>query len=112
MKVLGIKIQAFNCLSGKFFHPISNTSTLQYLNTFLMKKTYFVSDFYLGSDGRLTSRERERQVVRWLDMVKKDAKELYLVGDVFDYWFEYRKAVPKGFVRMLGKLGELRDSGL
>ena len=77
-----------------------------------MHKTYFVSDFHLGIDGRLTSREREKQIVRWLDMVKQDAKELYLVGDVFDYWFEYGKAVPKGFVRLLGKLGELRDSGL
>ena len=77
-----------------------------------MHKTYFVSDFHLGTDGRLTSREREKQIVRWLDMVKLDAKELYLVGDVFDYWFEYNKVVPKGFVRLLGKLGELRDGGL
>ncbi len=77
-----------------------------------MHKTYFVSDFHLGTDGRLTSREREKQIVRWLEMVKQDAGALYLVGDVFDYWFEYKKAVPKGFVRLLGKLGELRDEGL
>ena len=77
-----------------------------------MNKTYFVSDFHLGTDGRLTSREREKQIVRWLDTIKKDATELYLVGDVFDYWFEYRKVVPKGYVRLLGKLGELRDGGL
>lgn len=77
-----------------------------------MRKTYFVSDFHLGVDGRLTSQEREKQIIRWLDMVKQDAKELYLVGDVFDFWFEYKKVVPKGFVRILGKLGELRDGGL
>ncbi len=77
-----------------------------------MQKTYFVSDFHLGIDGRLTSKEREKQIVRWLDGIASDAKELYLVGDVFDYWFEYRQVVPKGFVRLLGKLGELRDNGL
>lgn len=77
-----------------------------------MHKTYFVSDFHLGVDGKLTSLEREKQIVRWLEMVKKDAKELYLVGDVFDFWFEYSKVVPKGYVRLLGKLGELRDGGL
>ncbi len=75
-------------------------------------KTYFVSDFHLGTDGRLTSRDREKQIVRWLDEIVKDAKELYLVGDVFDYWFEYKQVVPKGFVRLLGKLAELRDNGL
>ena len=77
-----------------------------------MHKTYFVSDFHLGTDGKLTSLEREKQLIRWMDEVKEDAKELYLVGDVFDYWFEYGEVVPKGFVRLLGKLGELRDNGL
>lgn len=77
-----------------------------------MHKTYFVSDFHLGANGQLTSAEREKQIIRWLDTIKKDAKELYLVGDVFDYWFEYKQVVPKGFVRLLGKLGELRDNGL
>ncbi|MEO1260416.1 MAG: UDP-2,3-diacylglucosamine diphosphatase [Bacteroidota bacterium] len=77
-----------------------------------MSKIYFVSDFHLGTDGRLTSREREKQIVRWLETIQQDAEELYLVGDVFDYWFEYKKVVPKGFVRLLGKLGELRDGGL
>ncbi|HFA50958.1 MAG TPA: UDP-2,3-diacylglucosamine diphosphatase [Bacteroidetes bacterium] len=74
-----------------------------------MHKTYFVSDFHLGTPG---SREREKRVVRWLDKISEDACELYLVGDVFDYWFEYGQVVPKGFVRLLGKLGELRDNGL
>ncbi|MBI5914771.1 MAG: UDP-2,3-diacylglucosamine diphosphatase [Bacteroidetes bacterium] len=73
---------------------------------------YFASDFHLGTDGRLTSRERERQIVRWLDGIAPDAEALYLVGDVFDCWFEYRKVVPKGYVRLLGKLADLREQGL
>ncbi len=77
-----------------------------------MGKTYFVSDFHLGVDAKLTSRERERQIVNWLDMIKEDADSLYLVGDVFDYWFEYGKVIPKGYARLFGKLAELRDSGL
>ncbi len=75
-------------------------------------KTYFASDFHLGSDGRLTSRERERLIVRWLGQIAVDAEALYLVGDIFDYWFEYRRAVPKGYMRLLGKLAELREGGL
>ena len=74
--------------------------------------TYFVSDFHLGIDARLTSQERERQIVRWLDQIKVNAEEIYLVGDVFDFWFEYKRAVPKGYVRLFGKLAELRDSGI
>jgi len=74
--------------------------------------TYFASDFHLGVNARLTSAERERQMVRWLDMVSKDAEAMYLVGDVFDFWFEYKTVVPKGYVRLLGKLAELRDGGL
>jgi len=77
-----------------------------------MTKTYFASDFHLGADGRLTSRERERQIVRWLDEIAADAAGLYLLGDMFDFWFEYRSVVPKGYVRLLGKLAELRDHGL
>ena len=77
-----------------------------------MKKTYFASDFHLGIDARLTSRDRERQIVRWLDWASRDAEAIYLVGDVFDYFFEYKTVVPKGFHRLLGKLAELRDGGL
>jgi len=73
---------------------------------------YFASDFHLGADGKLTSRERERKIVRWLDGIAPDAEALYLVGDVFDYWFEYRKVVPKGYMRLLGKLADLREQGL
>ncbi len=74
--------------------------------------TYIASDFHLGVDARLTSRERERQIVRWLDDCARDADAIYLLGDLFDFWFEYRRAVPRGYVRLLGKLAELRDGGL
>jgi len=73
---------------------------------------YFASDFHLGLDGRLTSLERERQLVRWLEQIRHDATEIYLVGDLFDFWFEYKAVVPKGFVRFLGKLAQLRDEGI
>lgn len=78
----------------------------------MTKKTYFASDFHLGIDAKFTSREREQQIVRWLEMIRADAAAIYLVGDVFDFWFEYTKVVPKGFVRLLGKLAELRDAGI
>lgn len=77
-----------------------------------MKKVYFASDFHLGIDARLSSREREQQIVRWLEQVQTDAAAIYLVGDVFDFWFEYRTVVPKGYVRLLGKLAALRDAGI
>ena len=74
------------------------------------KKIYFASDFHLGAKGKYTSKEREKQIVRWLDQIKADAEAIYLVGDVFDFWFEYATVVPKGYVRLFGKLAELRDS--
>lgn len=74
-------------------------------------KIYFASDFHLGVDAHKTSKERERQIVRWLDQIKTDAEAIYLVGDLF-FWFEYKHAVPKGYVRFLGKLAELRDNGI
>lgn len=78
----------------------------------MSQKIYFASDFHLGIDARTSSAERERQVVRWLDTVARDAAELFLVGDLFDFWFEYKRVVPKGYVRLLGKLAELTDSGI
>ncbi|WP_437921027.1 UDP-2,3-diacylglucosamine diphosphatase [Sphingobacterium sp. LRF_L2] len=75
-------------------------------------KIYFASDFHLGVFPKATSRERERRIISWLDEIKKDAKELYLVGDVFDFWFEYNTVVPRGFIRFLGKLAELADLGI
>jgi len=77
-----------------------------------MAKTYFASDFHLGVDATETSTEREKRIVRWLDEVSQDADAIYLLGDLFDYWFEYGEAVPKGFARLLGKLAELRDRGV
>lgn len=76
------------------------------------KRIYFASDFHLGTDARLSSAARERQIVRWLNQIAPDAEAIYLVGDVFDFWFEYRTVVPKGYTRLLGKLAELRDQGI
>jgi len=75
-------------------------------------KVYFASDFHLGIDVKYTSSEREKQIVAWLDSIKSDAKTLYLVGDLFDFWFEYSQAVPRGYVRLLGKLAGLSDDGV
>ncbi len=72
---------------------------------------YFASDFHLGVNADRTSQERERQLVRWLDLIKNDAEAIYLVGDLF-FWFEYKRAIPKGYVRFLGKLAEISDSGI
>ena len=72
---------------------------------------YFASDFHLGVDADKSSSERERQLVRWLDKIRLDAEAIYLVGDLF-FWFEYKRAVPKGYVRFLGKLAEIADSGI
>jgi UDP-2,3-diacylglucosamine hydrolase len=76
------------------------------------KKIYFISDFHLGVPDRASSLAREKKIVRWLEMIRKDVQILYLMGDVFDYWFEYSHAVPKGYVRLLGKLAELSDAGV
>ena len=76
------------------------------------KKIYFLSDFHLGAPNYSASLEREKRIVSFLDEIKKDAAEIFLVGDMFDFWYEYRKVVPKGFVRLLGKLAELSDAGI
>ena len=76
------------------------------------KKIYFSSDNHLGAPTRELSRPREKKFVQWLDEIKTDAEALFLLGDLFDFWFEYKTVVPKGFVRVLGKLAELRDSGI
>jgi UDP-2,3-diacylglucosamine hydrolase len=76
------------------------------------KKIYFASDFHLGYPDHETSLVRERKVVAWLDSIKTDAQVIFLVGDIFDFWFEYKNVVPKGFVRLQGKLAELTDSGI
>ena len=75
-------------------------------------KIYFASDFHLGSPNFEESQKREKRIVSWLTEIEKDANAIYLVGDIFDFWFEYKKVVPKGFVRLLGKLAELADNGI
>lgn len=86
-----------------------------YLSSFdlssMKNKIYFASDFHLGVLPKSNSREREQLLISWLDSIKHDAKELFLVGDIFDFWFEYSTVVPKGYVRFLGKLAELADAG-
>jgi UDP-2,3-diacylglucosamine hydrolase len=77
-----------------------------------VKKIYFISDIHLGLYPYEESRKREKKVVRWLDSIKGDVAELYLVGDIFDFWHEHKRVVPKGFVRFLGKLAELSDAGV
>jgi len=78
----------------------------------MTKKTFFASDFHLGADGRLPSAERERQIARWLDQIRDQAEALYLIGDLFDFWFEYKTVIPKGFLRLQGKLTEWREAGI
>ncbi len=77
-----------------------------------MRKTYFISDLHLGSPSHDSSLKREKAFVAWLDAASRDADAIYLVGDVFDFWFEYKRAVPRGFVRCLGKIAEITDRGI
>ncbi|MFN5231583.1 MAG: UDP-2,3-diacylglucosamine diphosphatase [Bacteroidota bacterium] len=76
------------------------------------KKIYFLSDFHLGVPDQQTSLSREKRIVAFLDAIKEDACMVFVLGDLFDFWFEYRKVVPKGYVRILGKLAELTDKGI
>ncbi len=78
----------------------------------MAKKTYFISDSHLGVPDVASSLDRERSMVQWLDQVRDDARAIYLLGDIFDFWFEYSTVVPKGFVRLLGKLAEISDQGI
>ena len=76
------------------------------------KKIYFLSDFHLGAPNAEASLVREKKINRFLDSIKTDAAEIFIVGDLFDFWYEYKKVVPKGYVRILGKLAELTDAGI
>ncbi len=76
------------------------------------KKIYFASDFHLGVPSLESSLKREKKICRWLDTIKADAEEIYLVGDIFDFWYEYKYTIPKGTTRLLGKIAELTDSGI
>ena len=75
-------------------------------------KVYFASDFHLGAPDAKSSALRERKIVRWLEEIRPDAGVVFLLGDIFDFWFEYRHAIPRGFVRLQGKLAEFTDSGI
>jgi len=76
------------------------------------KKAYFASDFHLGSPNMAASRERELQIVEWLEYISQDAGLVVFNGDIFDFWFEYKYVVPKGYIRFLGKVCELSDNGV
>lgn len=73
---------------------------------------YFASDQHFGAPNSIKSKEREILFVKWLDSIKKDATALFLLGDLFDFWFEYKTVVPKGFIRVLGKIANLKDQGI
>ena len=76
------------------------------------KKIYFLSDFHLGAPDPQKSLEREKIIVSFLEKIRKDAAVIFIVGDMFDFWYEYKRVVPKGFTRILGKLAELSDAGI
>jgi UDP-2,3-diacylglucosamine hydrolase len=76
------------------------------------KKIYFLSDFHLGAPDSAASLIREKKVVRFLEQIRHSAAAIFIVGDIFDFWYEYHSVVPKGYVRLLGKLAELTDAGI
>jgi UDP-2,3-diacylglucosamine hydrolase len=78
----------------------------------MKKNIYFASDFHLGAPSYAESRKREALIVHWLNWITPTCSELFLMGDVFDFWFEYKTVVPKGFIRLQGKLAEMADAGI
>ncbi len=76
------------------------------------KYLYFASDLHLGAPNSSKSFEREKVFIQWLDHIKKSAKAIYLLGDIFDFWFEYQNVIPKGYTRLFGKIAELTDAGI
>jgi len=78
----------------------------------MQKRIYFASDFHLGAPDFAESRKREALIVKWLEEITPTCSELFLMGDIFDFWFEYKKVVPKGFVRLQGKLAQMADKGI
>ena len=75
-------------------------------------KTYFASDIHLGIPDYESSLIREKKFISWLEQVREDADSIYLLGDIFDFWFEYKRVVPRGHTRLLGKIAEMTDSGI
>lgn len=76
------------------------------------KKVYFASDQHFGIPNATESRKREDRFIRWMDEIKADAQIIFLMGDLFDFWHEWKYVVPKGYIRVLGKIAELKDSGI
>ena len=85
---------------------------MEIINLEKNKKAYFSSDNHLGLPGKVNSLKREKIFIKWLDSIKDDAQVIFLLGDLFDFWFEFKKVVPKGYTRLFGKLAELTDSGI
>jgi len=82
------------------------------VDTPVQKKVYFFSDAHLGIPDHASSLKRELIMVQFLESIRKDALEIYMMGDLFDFWFEYKTSIPKGYARLLGKLAEITDSGI
>lgn len=78
----------------------------------MSSKVYFASDLHLGASAKVSSPEREKLFIEWLDKVSEDATEIHLLGDLFDFWFEYKRVVPKGGVRLLGAIAAASDKGI
>ena len=76
------------------------------------KKVYFLSDFHLGAPDKEKSLEREKHIVSFLKEAQHDAAHIFIVGDIFDFWYEYKTVIPKGYTRLLGRLAEITDSGI
>lgn len=76
------------------------------------KKVFFASDFHLGAPNSEISLEREKKIIRWFDSIKEQAAAIFLVGDIFDFWFEYGKVIPKGFIPFISKISQLRDQNI
>ena len=89
-----------------------NNTSLEPIQLPAGKKIYFASDLHLGVSDAKTSLLREKLFVQWLNEIENDCHTLFILGDLFDFWFEYKQVVPRGFVRVLGKLAQMRDSGM
>lgn len=76
------------------------------------KKIYFASDFHLGAPNDTESKIREKRIIRWLDSISKNAAAIFLVGDIFDFWFEYGEVIPKGFIPFISKISQIREQGI
>lgn len=99
-------------ISNRIEHLHISVTTITSIHSLQGKKIYFAADFHLGVPDYDSSLLRERQIIQWLNSIRGDAHSIYLLGDIFDFWFEYKYTIPKGFVRLLGKLAELRDEGI